>query len=498
MTSRTSLLKSLTVAQLKELARRHDLSLPAGKKAKRVAFLAKELPLSDAELETIVEGYKADKLIGKIRDARDYFLTRQVNVEHVGDDLMQLRVAGYSVTINHLGTDLFAYQCDQRCNDWLYQVRGGRYPFCKHYAAAIAELIYQGHVEPDAQAINHFSRPLLNELMELVEERKRMEGMAATPGRDIEQTLANLRQDFLAIARQDVELARTKYHDTPERQFEVMVEQAFQLLEFDTIARRKEHGWDLIVLGTLAIPPFIAVLEVKTALSGVYDYLVKQPDYLIRLKNYCTDMVRARLYGAYCEYVRYFMLVAPGFPEDSARLCAQFRHMTGGVKLAFMPAPTLLHLVERYRAEPILTHTQMESLFASEKVITQADVDRLFEVAGRELETLVMRARKDLRRRMEKVADRTADACFIKFDMPTLGMILRDVVKALEQELVIVGKTPVGTESVHVKHDYYALWDRVLRGLVDEFVTILREESLLQERHTVLKDDIMRFLELER
>jgi hypothetical protein len=111
---------------------------------------------------------------------------------------------------------------------------------------------------------------LLNELMELVEERKRMEGQVTVPGRDIEQTLANLRQDFLAIGRRDAELARTKYHDTPERQFEIMVEQAFQLLEFDTIARRKEQGWDLIVLGTLAIPPFIAVVEVKTAVSGSF------------------------------------------------------------------------------------------------------------------------------------------------------------------------------------------------------------------------------------
>jgi hypothetical protein len=236
----------------------------------------------------------------------------------------------------------------------------------------------------------------------------------------------------------------------------------------------------------------------KDKRSGVYDYVVQQPDYLMRLKTYCTDMVRSRLYGAYCDHVRYLLLVAPGFPQESGRLCARFRHMTEGIKLALLPAPTLLHLVERYRDDPILTHTQMESLFDAEKVLTQEDVDRLFDRAERELEALVERARKDLRRRMEKTADRTADACFIKFDMPTLGMILREVVKALEQELVIVGKTTVGVESVHVKHDYYALWERVLHGLVDEFVDILREESLLQERHTELKDDVMRFLELER
>lgn len=63
---------------------------------------------------------------------------------------------------------------------------------------------------------------------------------------------------------------------------------------------------------------------------------------------------------------------------------------------------------------------------------------------------------------------------------------------------VVILSTPIGTESVHVKHDYYALWRAVLIGLVDEFVDILEEESSLQERQTALKDDVMRFLELER
>ena len=76
MASRTSLLKSLTVAQLNELAKRHNVAPPSGKKGERVAFLAQELPISDAELEAVVDGYQADKLIGTIRDARDYFLTQ--------------------------------------------------------------------------------------------------------------------------------------------------------------------------------------------------------------------------------------------------------------------------------------------------------------------------------------------------------------------------------------------------------------------------------------
>ena len=49
-----------------------------------------------------------------------------------------------------------------------------------------------------------------------------------------------------------------------------------------------------------------------------------------------------------------------------------------------------------------------------------------------------------------------------------------------------------------------SLLNRMLHELVDEFVDILRQESLLQKRHTELKDDrtssirMMHFLELER
>ncbi|MEA3375638.1 MAG: hypothetical protein U9R72_05505 [Chloroflexota bacterium] len=62
---------------------------------------------------------------------------------------------------------------------------------------------------------------------------------------------------------------------------------------------------------------------------------------------------------------------------------------------------------------------------------------------------------------------------------------------------VTVGKITVGIRCIHIKHDDYTLWEQVPHGLANEFVAMLREESLLQERHTELKDDVMEFVELD-
>ncbi len=255
MATKYSLLKSLTAEQLREIAK----------------MLAEQLPLSMDEISDLVERFKADKLLGKIRDAREHFLAGRVEIEHFSREMILAKVAGYTVSIENLGTADFAYRCDEKCRDWLYQVSKGRYPFCKHYAAVIAQLVYGGLVESSPSAINHFSEPLLSELSGLVETRKREEGaIAPITGRGVETTLACLKDDFLCVSCQNSGVARAKYRSTPDRVFEILVEQAFQLLEFDTIPRTGQHGWDLLILGTLASPPYIAVAEIKTAAGGVY------------------------------------------------------------------------------------------------------------------------------------------------------------------------------------------------------------------------------------
>jgi hypothetical protein len=496
MATRYSLLKTLTAKQLREIAKQHDISGFSGlKKAELAKLLAEQLPLSVDEINDLVERFKADKLLGKVRDAREHFLTGRVEIEHFSSEMILAKVAGYTVSIENLGTPDFVYRCDEKCADWLYQVSKGRYPFCKHYAAVIAQLVYEGLVESSSSAINHFSEPLLSELSGLVETRKREEGAIAPPtGRGVEKTLACLQDDFLCISCQNSGVARAKYRSTPDRVFEILVEQAFQLLEFDTIPRTGQHGWDLLILGTLASPPYIAVAEIKTAAGGFY-YI--NPEYLIRLKSYCLDMVKHRLAGKLCDYVQYMLLVAPDFPAGSDEICSCFQHEAEGMKLALFPAGSLLHLVERYRAEPILSHTLLAKLFGREKIISIEDVDALFTEAETTLDHLIEQARALLRQHIEHIAERTADACFIKFDLPSLGEILKDLVSTLAPELVFMGKKEyTGEDTVYIKHDYYALWGRVLSELTNEFAQILEQESLRQEKKTELKQEVCQFLEL--
>lgn len=497
--TKQSLLRTLTQAELKEVARRFDVSLPGGlKQAQQAAHLARQLWLSDEEVRALVERYADDKLVGKVRDARDYFLTRQVVLEHVSDDLVQAKVAGYSVAISALVEGGASYHCDERCSDWLYQVRRGRYAYCKHYPAVIAELLFRGHVDATKAGQMASCPPALSEIVAMVDQRRREEGVTLPKGRDVEGTLAELKAGFLRIARQDENLARERYHDMAERQFEKMVDDCFQLLEFGTIPRRKEQGWDLLVLGTLAVPPYIVVVEAKTALSGVYDQILRNPDYLFRLKTYAQDMVRGKLFGPYREFVRYFLMVAPGFPAEVADLCSEFRRISDGITISFLPAPVLLDLVSRYRERPVLTHTALGRFFGAEKVLEASDVDAIFEMSSADLQQLVARATANLRSRMEAITKRTADAAFIELDLPSLGLIFRDVLRTLEYDLLVLGKTVTGTETVHIKHDYYALWKEALTALVDEFVDILRQESLVQEKQTAFKREILEALELKR
>lgn len=88
----------------------------------------------------------------------------------------------------------------------------------------------------------------------MVDVRRKLEGTMIR-GRSIQEKLEDLKSDFIEISRQNTRVAREKYHDKPERVFENMVDDAFQLLEFETIRRRREHGWDMIVIGTYATPP---------------------------------------------------------------------------------------------------------------------------------------------------------------------------------------------------------------------------------------------------
>ena len=492
-----AILKNLTSKELKEICKQHELRGFSGLKQNELAkFASENLDIPVEEIESLANRFMEDKLLGKLKDAKDYFMIKQVEIEYFDEDLIKARVGGYGITIKNLGTDDFSYTCDERCQDWLYQVKKGKYPFCKHYPAVIAELIYRGDIDPKVKP-NHISGRVYDALLEIVEERKREEGLTQIGGRNIEQTLEDLKADFLMISRQDSKLARKKYHDTAEKAFETLVDEAFLLLEFDTIPRRREHGWDLLLIGTHATPPYVAVIECKTSASGIYDYLTRDPDYLVRLKSYCIDMTKNKLIGVYRDYVKYMVLIAPDFPKEMETFCSQFKHLTEGIKLSFLPVPTLLYLVEKYRENPIVTHTFIERLFMKEGIIRESDVDSIFSESAEYIAALTQRARNELKRKMEEFSHRTTDACFIKVDSVILQSVINHVLSILEPDLIKMGvKESTGIETISIKHDYFEIWSQVLHGLADEFTKILSEESFLQTKRTELKGELIRFLDI--
>jgi len=78
-----------------------------------------------------------------------------------------------------------------------------------------------------------------------------------------------------------------------------------------------------------------------------------------------------------------------------------------------------------------------------------------------------------------------------------LQTLIYDVLNALQPDLVKIGKkSTTGVTTIHLKHDYFKIWGEVLRGLVEEFVRLLEEESNVQQKRTDLKEDLIKFLEL--
>lgn len=202
---KVSLLKKLTKNELVEICKNHGIKGYSGlSQAKLAEHIAKNCNLSLEEIENLVNSFIEQKLAAKVSDARDHFLLKKVQIEHFSDDMVTADVAGYRVKISNLGRDDFAYSCDEKCADYIYQVKKGRYAFCKHYPAVLAELIYQGLVEPDN--LNHITGKVLDALLNLVEERKKEEGVLKPVGRDIENNLRRIVEDYIEISRQNSKL----------------------------------------------------------------------------------------------------------------------------------------------------------------------------------------------------------------------------------------------------------------------------------------------------
>ncbi len=334
---------------------------------------------------------------------------------------------------------------------------------------------------------------VLEELLQVVNQRKRDEGEEITH-RDIEGDLEKLNTDFLDIARQNRTLARKKYHDEPENVFEDLVNRVFLLLDFDTIPQRSAHGWDIILIAGRAVHPYFIVVECKTAAEGTYNYLVKKQDYLYTLKNYCLDLFKDKLIGAYKDYAKYMLLVAPDFPGETEGCCRRFKDITG-FQLSFLPVPVLLKLVNRYRETPILNHDWIEPFFQKERVIKEKDVEEIFEHTEREIDLLSEKLCTKLRERFNQFSQISGDAAFIKLDMKVVSSVLEEIISEMS-ELVIPERKGI-VDYINIEHDYYEIWERLLKRLGKEFVNILKETSFSQVKNTELKEDLLKMLKVK-
>lgn len=497
MSSKTKhdLLKKLTMKELKEICKNNGLKGYSQYKANEmVKFASSNLNLSTKQIESMVNKLQEDKLTTKVKDSEDFVLRKAVNIESNNPELILATVDSLKVKIHNLGTPEFSYFCDGKCKDYIYRVRSGQSPFCKHYPAVIAELILQGKLDPALTKPNHISGKSMDALNDILDKRKKEDGVIISEDRNIEDTLKNLKEDLVEISCKNSTLAREKYNETPEKVFKTMIDDSFQLLEYETVLNRRNEGWDLLVLGTYAPQPYIAVVDCKPAHLGKY-FIRDNSNHLLQWKNYCIDMIKEKLIGVYKNYVKYMIIIAPDFPEDITQFISQFEQLTGGIKLSFLPVSTLLYLVENYRENPILTHHTSESLFKKD-IITKEDVDELFKISDKYITELCKTARDMLRNRMINICKLHSDACHIKIDEIFLQQIIDDVISTFKPHLLKEGiNGTTGVKTFSLNHDYYLLWKKVLNELTEEFTSILEEQSLLQVKRSDLKEDIIKYIE---
>ena len=487
------LLNKLTNDDLKFLLKKKKQKGYSGLKKKDLVNKVLEVYQDLEELYEEAREIYDVKITERVKDGLDHFLNKRVEILYADDELVKADVNGHVVIIYNLSKEDFEYRCDDSCQDYVYNVKKGRVPFCKHFVSTVAELVYNGKI-----ALEHI--PVFNEehrklIIDALEKRRKLEGISEK-GREIESTLELAEKYYLNIAKQNESVAKRVFKDSAEKVFEELTLKMFDLLEFETISNRNPHGWDGLIIGIHATPPFIAVIECKTAQSGVYDYITKHQDYLLTLKMYAIDLVKNKLFGAFRNYVKYVALVAPGFPREVEGMKYSFQNLTG-LQLSFIPADVLLYLVERYRQEPIVIHSWLEDLFKEGGLWTKDRIDALFERADRLIDMLSEKVTEKVIDWMRQYVVIRSDAAFINFDMPMIEELSREVFQSLSPELVVMGKREVtGVESIRLRHDYYAIWERVLKRMGRRIVEFLKELSDTQERTTEMKAEIMRQLRL--
>jgi len=80
-------------------------------------------------------------------------------------------------------------------------------------------------------------------------------------------------------------------------------------------------------------------------------------------------------------------------------------------------------------------------------------------------------------------------------DMNVVSSVLGEIISGIP-ELVIPERKEI-VDYINIEHDYYEIWERILKKLGKEFVNILQETSFSQAKNTELKEDLLKMLKVK-
>ena len=87
------------------------------------------------------------------------------------------------------------------------------------------------------------------------------------------------------------------------------------------------------------------------------------------------------------------------------------------------------------------------------------------------------------------------DVDFIKLDVKVVSSVLEEIISGMP-ELVIPERKGI-VDYINIEHDYYEIWERILKKLGKELVNILKETSFSHVKNTELKEDLLKMLKVK-
>ena len=79
--------------------------------------------------------------------------------------------------------------------------------------------------------------------------------------------------------------------------------------------------------------------------------------------------------------------------------------------------------------------------------------------------------------------------------MKVVSSVLEEIISEMP-ELVIPERKGI-VDYINIEHDYYEIWERILKRLGKEFVNILKETSFSQVKNTELKEGLLKMLKVK-